>query len=81
MSKRKIGERVGAISHGDAETIYLFGYGVYEGDFVPPERFGIPNPRIRLDNGKTVYGFQCWWGSEERIREICAGKKIIEAEP
>lgn len=28
------GTRVGAVSHSDKDTVYLFGYGIYEGDFV-----------------------------------------------
>ncbi len=31
------------------------------------------NPKIRLDNGKIVWGCECWWGSEEEV------KKQIEA--
>ncbi len=31
------------------------------------------NPRIRLDNGKLVWGCECWWGDEEKV------KKKIEA--
>jgi len=59
----------------------FFGYGVYLGEKVPHTEdvklFGVslkklnrPNPCIRLDSGKLVYGCECWWGSEERIKEI-----------
>jgi len=27
------------------------------------------NPRIRLDSGKIVWGCECWWGSEEGMKE------------
>jgi len=35
-TKEEKGMRVGAVMKSDAETVYLFGYGVYEGDFVLP---------------------------------------------
>lgn len=74
---------MGVVSHqdnGPQGTLYLFGYGVYEGDFVPKEavgwmaeanqEVGAVNPRLRLDNGKVVYGCECWWGSEEKVKNI-----------
>jgi hypothetical protein len=80
---RKVGDRVGVVSHqdnGPQGTLYLFGYGVYEGDFVPEEAAGwmaevdrevkATNPRLRLDNGKVVYGCESWWGSEEKVKQI-----------
>jgi len=87
--KPKIGERVVAISHSDDETIWLFGFGVYEGDFVP-EEVGGPlgvlgemcremnrgNPRIRLDNGKVIYGCECWWIPEEKTT-LDTKKKVV----
>jgi hypothetical protein len=82
----KIGERVVAISHSDDETIYLFGFGVYEGDFDPEEaggplgemcrEMGRGNPRIRLDNGKIVYGCECWWHPEEKTT-LDMKKKVV----
>lgn len=77
---RTVGERVGAIlgsvpaTSGDTKGVVEFlGYGVYEGDHpVAPEaggfNFGQDNPRIKLDNGKTVWGCECWWGGEARIK-------------
>lgn len=75
----KIGSRVGAVSHTDDTSLYLFGYGVYEGEFVPEEGVGgfgelcreakRPNPRIRLDDGKAVYGCECWWSAEEEMKK------------
>ena len=37
------------------------------------------NPRITLDNGRVVWGCQCWWGPEESIRRRIEGLKIIPA--
>ena len=37
MARAKEGDRVGAISKADKEKVYLFGFGVYRGDQVPPK--------------------------------------------
>lgn len=46
----------------------MLGWGVYEGDHVPETGplalVGVRNPRIRLDSGKVVWGYECWWGPE-----------------
>jgi hypothetical protein len=34
------------------------------------------NPRIKLDSGKTVWGCECWWGSEEQMKEEIERYKI-----
>lgn len=81
MGRTKIGSRVGAVSHSDpsTKTAFIFGYGTYEGDKVPDPNqnislCGIPirsrNPCILLDNGKRVYGCECWWGPENEIKRI-----------
>lgn len=38
------------------------------------------NPRIRLDNGKTVWGCECWWGPEEAVKEKISGCNIINVD-
>ena len=85
----KVGERVGAIFGSNEDgSISFFGYGVYEGDFVPEEavgwmadalcHVGATNPRIRLDSGKAVYGCECWWGSENAVTKRLDGAVIVE---
>lgn len=86
----KVGDRVGAIlgAKADEDTVEFFGYGVYEGDFVPEEAIGflaemarevkLKNPRIRLDSGQMVYGCECWWGAEEQIQKKLALYKTIK---
>lgn len=77
-----IGMRVGAIQKMDEETVHLFGYGVYDGDLEVPDNPGWFNPRITLDSGKIVWGYQCWWGSEGEVKSIIANKTtIIEVQP
>lgn len=78
MTLNKIGMRVGALKCAKMGFVEMYGYGVYEGDFVPPKEtggfnIGIENPRIKLDNGDVVYGCECWWGEEVQFK-----KKFIE---
>lgn len=64
-------ERVGALLSANDEEVALLGYGEHLGDVSCSMLGGMKNPCIKLDNGDTVWGFQCWWGPEERIkREI-----------
>jgi len=88
MAKVKIGDRIGAILSvdGNAKIIEFLGYGVYEGQF-PVEALAefiegmtgekasqedILNPRMKLDNGQTVWGYQVWWGPEDAIKDQVA---------
>jgi hypothetical protein len=72
----KVGERAGAIQSLDstAGIVNLYGYGVYEGYLPLPKRFdglsGVENPCILLDSGERVYGMECWWAEEARIKEM-----------
>lgn len=74
----KIGERVGAILGRDdaTKTVKFFGYGIYEGDEVPPSHVnpplnsGNPNPKILLESGKVVWGCESWWGPVARIEKM-----------
>jgi len=38
------------------------------------------NPRIDLDNGGHVWGFECWWGQEDRFEEIRQGRTVVEVD-
>jgi hypothetical protein len=79
---RQAGMRVYAIIDGNAQKVRLLGFGVYEGDHPAPAGSplaGIPNPRIRLDNGDVVWGFQCWWGAEEKFYKSFPFAQIEQA--
>lgn len=81
-----IGDRVGAILGSDDSTIEFLGYGIYKGKEIPIEAVGlfaeaaienkVVNPCILLDNGKKVYGCECWWGSEKEVKEIIETTKL-----
>jgi len=89
MPGAKIGERVCVIC-GKAEdgVIDVFGYGVRIEDAIPEpgvlfmgidmHELGCPSPTLRLDNGDTVYGCECWWGSEKRIQKSLEGQTTRE---
>jgi hypothetical protein len=75
-----IGDRVGAVQSIKESVMYLFGYGVFEGDQVPHTNdvkfFGLSlkeynrkNPCILLDSGERIYGCECWRGTEKEIKE------------
>jgi hypothetical protein len=80
-----IGDRIGAIQQADDETVWLFGYGVYKGEHIPPDGFlhylERENPKIQLDNGKVVWGYQCWWGDEEKVKEAIGNRKVVMVDP
>ena len=88
------GMRVVALSHVDEyRTAFIYGHGVYEGLFTwgderpsPPripteaERLDVfRSPRIKLDNGKYIWGMQCWWVDEvDYIRHPPMQEVIID---
>lgn len=76
----KEGERVGAVMKANERSVHLFGFGTYAGSEVPPKNvgLGIPNPKIELDNGKVVFGCECWWGPEDKVKAMLGGREIIE---
>ena len=86
----KVGDRVGALCSAEEDTVKIYGFGVYEGDFVPEgvggmgailASAGASNPRIRLDSGKTVYGCECWWGPEEEIKaQVAQYDTVVEVD-
>lgn len=88
---KKTGQRVGAVLSAHEDTVKFLGYGIYNGDHPPKEAVGfmaetlyeggVPNPQIKLDSGKVVYGCECWWGSEEKIKsQLEKYDKIIEVD-
>ncbi len=50
----KNGARVGAIRNADTSTVYLFGYGIYDGDFEPPSLFGQPIDEWKAEAEKAM---------------------------
>lgn len=87
----KKGDRVGAIFSSNIDkSVNFIGYGEYVGDFVPKEGAGwlaaglisrgVKNPKILLDSGKVVYGCECWWGPEEKVKHMLKDRVVIETD-
>ena len=82
-----VGDRVGAVLSADSGVVKLLGFGVYSGHFKPdvqclgfdPEDLpdGFVNPKIQLDDGRVVWGCQCWWGPEEWVRNRMIGDRKV----
>jgi hypothetical protein len=84
----KVGTRVGAILEVNDNDVKFLGFGRYIGDFVPEEAVGFlatffketrkPCPKIELDSGKVVYGCECWWEEEGRVKKILSNYDKVE---
>lgn len=90
QNSMKIGDRVGAVS-GNMPTgvVEIFGFGVYEGKHpVDPlavgyianihRAAGTKSHRIRLDSGETIYGCECWFDHEDRVKAKLASFRTAE---
>ena len=70
-----------AVRDANDTTVHLFGFGTYAGRDTPTEgvfaEAGIKNPRIDLDDGATVWGFQCWWGPIGKWDGMLAGRDVV----
>lgn len=86
--EQTIPQRVFAIQKADKENVWSYGIGNYTGDVLPTKEenpllnmLNLKNPKIELDNGGVVWGFECWWGPIEKYERICENKNIIEIKP
>lgn len=77
----QVGDRVGAMRNANAEKVFLFGYGVYEGEKPCPHLSNIPNPCIKLDDGTVVWGMECWWGPEDKIKQAIRNRAVEIIKP
>lgn len=73
----KVGDRVGAVLSMDDKQVNLLGFGVYMGD---ESALGRKNPKLQLDNGKIVWGCECWWGPEEGLKKEMQGKEVVNVD-
>lgn len=39
------------------------------------------NPKIVLDSGEIVWGCECWWGPEEKIKAAIGDRKVNIVQP
>lgn len=78
----EIGARVMAILSAKDGVVRVLGEGEYLGNQIPDEKAtglavlreaGVKNPAIKLDNGQTVYGAECWWGPVDKVQDKFKG--------
>lgn len=50
-------------------------------DIEPFNKMKIYNPCIKLDSGKYVWGFQCWWGEIEEKEGFIKDREVVIVEP
>ena len=43
------------------------------------ERFceNLPAPRVKLDSGGVVWGFECYWGPEEQVKKWLRDREVV----
>lgn len=87
MTRAKVGEPVIAVLSANENTVRFLGFGVRAEDRVPEEAVGwmadalrehqVPNVCIELENGKRVYGCECWWAARDSYDKV-VGTATIE---
>ncbi len=70
--KSKKGDRVFVLKKADDEKIYLYGFGIHEGD---DNKYC--NPKLKLDSGEILFGIQCWFGREDKFEDWAGGREIV----
>ena len=47
-------------------------------DAVGDDKADFPtNPRITLDSGDIVWGYECWWGPEEEVKKMIGDREVV----
>jgi len=87
IGKKEV-KRVGAFLLKNYDTILFLGYGELVGEEIPVEAVGwiadclkkerVKNPKIVLDDGNVVYGCECWWVAEEKMKHVIRGAPKVE---
>ena len=36
------------------------------------------NPRITLDDGRVVWGQECWWGAEDAVKARIGDRRVVK---
>jgi hypothetical protein len=70
----------GILSMG-ATTWEEFDELVAKDDLVPVDLrpFRKTNPKIQLDDGRVVWGYECWWGREDRYEDFRRQRAEVRA--
>jgi len=76
IERPEVGTRVGVIESEEDGEVRFMGYGVYEGEDLFAEE--LTTPRLRLDCGVVVHGYECWWTTEEKMKTFLEGKTVVQ---
>ncbi len=72
-------KRVGAILDAKDGIVRFLGFGEIVAQEIPPQSItDTRNPKIRLDNGNIVWGYECWWNSVEIIESYLQEAATVE---
>ena len=66
--------------HEPPEGPVGFTKGTYEEAMLAAGCTDVPaytNPRITLDNGKVLWGAQCWWLAEEHLKRLIGNREVV----
>ena len=85
---REVGDRVAVFTHATPDEVYLLGYGAYQGyqpviadavGFIceAQREINAPGTCLQLDDGRKVYGSECWWCSATKAEEWIRGRKVV----
>jgi len=86
----KEGTRIGTYRSSTEDSFYLFGFGVYVGNEIPPNNVKFlgsdvkkAQMKFQLDpqpgekEGKVVWECECWYDTEENIKKTIAGRTVV----
>ncbi len=93
ISNYAIGTRVIVMINNPQEslTVHLLGYGIYIANEVPDEnavgalashcrKLGKLTPKIRLDDGRVVWGSEVFWGDATQLEELIDDREIVHCD-
>jgi hypothetical protein len=72
---------------GYGKQVEFFGYGTFLGEEVPPpgimflgrdiSQYEEEYPKLQLDNGDIIWGFECVFATEEQMKRDISGLELI----
>lgn len=61
-----------AIRDGKNKVLNIYGKGILIENQIPNiepfNKLNVQNPCIKLENGKYIWGYQCWWGPTDKVK-------------
>jgi len=85
MTMKKNGELVGELiivfESLTLDGVMVEGLGIHQGDAYvrvtsSGETFEVNSPEIRMLDGRTLLGFECWWAPAQIGRQVIYGREV-----